>query len=756
MLFMAIVLTAVISAKADVGDHITTKTVEGVNMTFTISSETAKICYVSPNCIDPSTEGVVTIPEKVLGLYTVTSIGVEAFLNCEKITEVVIPQTVTIINNNAFQNCTGLKRLWLPEGVTKIPSNMCEDCYSLEDVYVPNGVTSIEYAAFSGCSSLSEFQFPPSLRTIGQYAFFGCTSLYNLYFLGENAPEMNDYCFNELPHTDWGYGETSDVVIYVPESSKEAYEEKLQYRIPYFMNAQALQYVGPLSIRTRELGYMAYVSPYINKDESMAGWDFNKFDENVGEDMAVFNMPSTLLGMPVKGISGMGTAKSVLTRVNLPNTIERISEYTFYNCTGLSEVNVPEGVEFVGCYAFRGTALQELRLPTTLKTYGLGLVTDCTQLSDVYLPVYKVDAYAYEGDVSASSATLHVPFGTKEYYSSGQWKNEYANVVESDPQDGDIFLAEYKTGSTMRFQVMSASEKTCRVHGYGEDGNGKACIDNTTGGSVNIPQKPMGFTVVELGSGAFHGCDKLVYVGIPSTVKTIEQQAFINCEELVSVGMPTNLTTIASAAFMGCKKLAGVNLPEGLVSIKGSAFYHCSSLESVEFPSTLKELGRTAFSYSGINAVNGIPASIKSIETMTFAYCEKLESVELPSSVSNIGYCAFKSCPNLNSVTLHNCKTLLGNYADVTSEDNDNDAFAGIAANAVLHVHANAADYYGKAPWTTWFSSIQGDMPTVATGIMDINRETITNNRYYNLIGQHVENPTKGLYIVNGRKVIVK
>ncbi|MCR5159978.1 MAG: DUF285 domain-containing protein [Prevotella sp.] len=41
-----------------------------------------------------------------------------------------------------------------------------------------------------------------------------------------------------------------------------------------------------------------------------------------------------------------------------------------------------------------------------------------------------------------------------------------------------------------------------------------------------------------------------------------------------------------------------------------------------------------------------------------------------------------------------------------------------------------------------------------ATGISENNRETITNNRYYDLQGRSVEQPTKGLYIVNGKKVV--
>ena len=42
------------------------------------------------------------------------------------------------------------------------------------------------------------------------------------------------------------------------------------------------------------------------------------------------------------------------------------------------------------------------------------------------------------------------------------------------------------------------------------------------------------------------------------------------------------------------------------------------------------------------------------------------------------------------------------------------------------------------------------------TGISDNNREAITNNRYYDLQGRRVEKPSKGLYIRNGKKEIVK
>ena len=42
------------------------------------------------------------------------------------------------------------------------------------------------------------------------------------------------------------------------------------------------------------------------------------------------------------------------------------------------------------------------------------------------------------------------------------------------------------------------------------------------------------------------------------------------------------------------------------------------------------------------------------------------------------------------------------------------------------------------------------------TGIKDMNHDTMNNNRYYNLNGQRIDKPSKGLFIVNGKKYIQK
>ena len=42
------------------------------------------------------------------------------------------------------------------------------------------------------------------------------------------------------------------------------------------------------------------------------------------------------------------------------------------------------------------------------------------------------------------------------------------------------------------------------------------------------------------------------------------------------------------------------------------------------------------------------------------------------------------------------------------------------------------------------------------TAVEEVSAAQQTDNRYYNLMGQPTENPTNGIYIHNGKKILVK
>ena len=58
----------------------------------------------------------------------VTTIGYEAFLGCESLTSIIIPEGVTTIGGNAFYGCESLTSITIPEGVTYIGGWAFREC----------------------------------------------------------------------------------------------------------------------------------------------------------------------------------------------------------------------------------------------------------------------------------------------------------------------------------------------------------------------------------------------------------------------------------------------------------------------------------------------------------------------------------------------------------------------------------------------------------------------------------------------------
>ena len=98
--------------------------------------------------------GTVVIPATVTYndvVYSVTSIGSNAFSGCSGLTSVTIPQGVTSIGFMAFSGCSGLTSVTIPQSVTSIGSTAFYNCSGLTSVTIPLGVTSIDSRAFYGC-----------------------------------------------------------------------------------------------------------------------------------------------------------------------------------------------------------------------------------------------------------------------------------------------------------------------------------------------------------------------------------------------------------------------------------------------------------------------------------------------------------------------------------------------------------------------------------------------------------------------------
>ena len=105
------------------------------------------------------------------------SVGDRMFYNCSSLREIELPETVQSIGSYAFHNCDALKEITIPAGVKSINYYTFCSCEALERVILPDGLESIEEYAFYYCGNLKEIKLPPTVKTIDYNAFEYCSSL---------------------------------------------------------------------------------------------------------------------------------------------------------------------------------------------------------------------------------------------------------------------------------------------------------------------------------------------------------------------------------------------------------------------------------------------------------------------------------------------------------------------------------------------------------------------------------------------------
>lgn len=153
------------------GDTFVAKSIEGINITFTVISEAEKTCRVGANeswAIDKKQAGVLTIPGSANG-YTVVAIGVDAFYSCQKIEEFHLPNTIKTIEPGAFSN-TRIMSIDIPESVEEIGNGAFEINVRLKHVSFHEGLKTIGASAFIMCA-LTSIDLPKSIEFIGRWAF---------------------------------------------------------------------------------------------------------------------------------------------------------------------------------------------------------------------------------------------------------------------------------------------------------------------------------------------------------------------------------------------------------------------------------------------------------------------------------------------------------------------------------------------------------------------------------------------------------
>ena len=490
----------------------------------------------------------VTIPNSV------TIIGEGAFISCSGLTSIDIPNSVTTIAGLAFYGCSGLASITIPNSVTNIGYNPFQSCSGLTSItiessntvydsrdkcnalietasntliagclntVIPNSVTAIGDDAFSDCSGLTNIDIPDAITYIGNYAFRGCglTSI--------NIPKH---------------------VIYIGE---EAFSCPLQ-QLTWNAKNCSLNYcsIAVSNIEQVTIGDEVEIIP----DGFVSGSKITS--------ITIPNSVTTIGDYALRGCSGLTSVTignsvttigegafiscSALTSIDIPNSVTSIGGSAFYNTAWYN--NQLDGLVYAGLVAYKYKGTMPSGTSITIKEGTVSITayafSDCSGLTNVTIP---------------NSVTT---IGDMAFYNTAWYNNQHDGLVYAGlvaykykgtmPSGTNITLMDGTLGiASSAFQ--GRSDLTSVTIPNTVTNIGAEAFSDCGLTSITI-----GNAVTIIGKAAFRRCGGLTSIDIPNSVATIGNDAFEECIGLTSVDIPNSVTTIGDWAFYGCSGLTDV------------------------------------------------------------------------------------------------------------------------------------------------------------------------------------------------------
>ncbi len=331
-----------------------------------------------------------------------------------------------IISFDELQYFTGLKR---------IGNQAFGGCTQLKSITIPSSVTNIGNYAFDGCTSLTSVTIPEGVKSIGEYAFQDCSSLANV-IIQEGVQSIRDYAF---------FGCTSLTSMIIPKS-------------------------------VTSIGWNPFAD--CDKLSSLKVEEGNPVFDSREDCNAIIKTEDN------KTISGC-------TNTNIPNTVTTIGRYSFYG-SGLTSISIPHSVTTIEIYSFiRNFNLTSITIPNSVTS------------------IFESNEYVSMGFSGCDNLTSIIVEEGNPVYDS---RNNCNAIIKT--ADNELIAGCAKTIiPDMVTSIGRGAFSGCRFMS-----------------SIEIPKR-----VTTIDMYAFSYCWGLTSVTIPSSVTSIGWEAFYQCPSLTSV-----------------------------------------------------------------------------------------------------------------------------------------------------------------------------------------------------------------------------
>lgn len=455
---------------------------------------------------------------------TVGTLGVSAFEDCQKLTDVQFTATtpLTVIPEKAFYECVSLQTIVIPASVTTIGVSAFEECSgATKAVFTQNGaLKEIGSMAFYGCSGLKEIDLPDGLEGIGGGAFACC----------ENVRMLS-----------------------IPASVQSISNNALEYCYRLY----EIENLSDISITAGDgLGENTLRVYTSEEEERMAR-------RTVGDFEFAYPVDEWYL-IEYEGAGG---------KVSLPDAVEgetyNIVSYLFMDNESITELTVSNGATWIGKYAFADSSIRALYFSSgeneLILSYGAFNDNAFETVAFGERDMQTLTAGLFSGSQTLKNVTL----SSKTLYIESAAFEDCEKLASLTLPNGVERIGDtaFKNCTALKGVAIPASAVEIGASAF--EGC-TALVTVSVGGGVDT-----------LGQRAFYGCTGLTAIVLPDSLTEIDSETFATCSSLKNVTFGNGLFSIGSYAFFECSALETITLPASLSYIDTGAFSGCKKLHEV-------------------------------------------------------------------------------------------------------------------------------------------------------------------------------
>lgn len=336
-----------------------------------------------------------------------TKIGQYSFAYCEKLTGFDIPSSLKELEEGVFFRCSSLKKIIIPDTVEKIDRSAFYECTNVIEIKIPGTVKEASDIALVGCEKVITAELPISMVTLANLQ--RSDDLETLVIVDDGSTELPDKdALNEKKKLKKVV--FPDSLTSIPRAfcrSVSALEEvKLPANLKIISNASFSECTNLKTIdlpdTVTEIGAFAFADCTSLKDFTIPDGI-----KSIGEE-AFYNSGITSLVVPesVETIDKLAFSHMAnLTNATFPagcgitfsdcknlktakitGNPTVIDNYMFYECSQLTDFEIPGSVKKIGYAAFYNTALKEAVIPASVTEIDDWAFGECQNLEKAVLP----------------------------------------------------------------------------------------------------------------------------------------------------------------------------------------------------------------------------------------------------------------------------------------------------------------------------------------------------------------------------------